>query len=336
MKGSKNMTAKETSPTTERQSRLKFFPVSFFAMVMGLSGLTLAWHKGQHALGLSFPVGHALAAFTLAVFIVLGIIYLMKFVRYPQAVIGELNHPVMMAFFPAISISLLLLSICMLPLHETFALVLWSVGVAAHLVLTLHVVRSWVHHDKFQLGHLNPAWFIPAVGNVIAPIAGVELGYVEISWFFFAVGISFWVILMAIVFNRMLFHDPLPAMLLPTLFILIAPPAVGFISYLKLNGGQLDAFAHILYYLALFFAMLMAIDVPRFARLPFFLSWWAYSFPMAAMTIATFVMAVKTGAPFFASLAIVLLVLLTLLIILLLVKTFQAARAGKICVERKH
>ncbi len=336
MKGSKNMTAKETSPTTERQSRLKFFPVSFFAMVMGLSGLTLAWHKGQHALGLSFPVGHALAAFTLAIFIVLGIIYLMKFVRYPQAVIGELNHPVMMAFFPAISISLLLLSICMLPLHETFALVLWSVGVAAHLVLTLHVVRSWVHHDKFQLGHLNPAWFIPAVGNVIAPIAGVELGYVEISWFFFSVGISFWVILMAIVFNRMLFHDPLPAMLLPTLFILIAPPAVGFISYLKLNGGQLDAFAHILYYLALFFAMLMAIDVPRFARLPFFLSWWAYSFPMAAMTIATFVMAVKTGAPFFASLAIVLLVLLTLLIILLLVKTFQAARAGKICVERKH
>jgi tellurite resistance protein len=57
---------------------------------------------------------------------------------------------------------------------------------------------------------------------------------------------------------------------------------------------------------------------------------------MAAMTIATFVMAAKTGAPFLASLAVVLLVLLTLLIVLVLVKTVQAVRARKICVERKH
>ena len=198
------------------------------------------------------------------------------------------------------------------------------------------MIRSWIHHDKFQVGQLNPAWFIPAVGNVIVPIAGGSLGYVEISWFFFAVGISFWIILMAIVFNRMLFHDPLPAMLMPTLFILIAPPAVGFSAYMKLNGGQLDTLAHVLYYLALFFTLLMAMDLPRFARLPFFLSWWAYSFPSAAMTIATFVMAEKTGAPFFQVLSLVMLALLSLLIVLLAVKTIQAIMARKICVERKH
>ncbi len=320
----------------EKPSRLKFFPVSFFAMIMGLSGLTLAWHKGEHVLGLSFPVAHALAAFTLGLFLVLAVIYAAKFARYRAAVIGELNHPVMMAFFPAISISLLLLAVCMLPMHRQLSLVLWSLGVAAHLVLTLHVIRSWIHHDKFQVGQLNPAWFIPAVGNVIVPIAGVAHGYVEISWFFFAVGISFWIILMAIVFNRMLFHDPLPAMLMPTLFILIAPPAVGFSAYMKLNGGQLDAFAHVLYYLALFFTLLMAMDLPRFARLPFFLSWWAYSFPSAAMTIATFIMAEKTGAPFFQVLSLVMLALLSLLIVLLAVKTIQAIMARKICVERKH
>ena len=321
---------------TPRPSRLMFFPVSFFAVVMGLSGLTLAWRKGEHALGLGLPVGHVLAGAALAVFVLLLAIYAIKLMRFPKAVIGELNHPIMMAFFPAISISLLLLSICMLELHRPLAAVLWSVGVILHLLLTLHVVRSWINRDHFQPGHLNPAWFIPAVGNVIVPITGVALGHVEVSWFFFAVGISFWVILLVIVFNRLLFHDAMPAMMLPTMFILIAPPAVGFISYLRLNGGHIDAFAHVLYYLALFFTLMLATEAPRFARLPFFLSWWAYSFPLAAITIATFIMAAKTGLAFFSGLAVVLLALISLLIAFLVVRTLMAVAAGKICVKPKH
>ncbi len=316
-------------------SRLQFFPVSFFAMIMGLSGLTLAWHKGEKALGIALPVGHAIGLFTLALFAILLFAYGLKFLRYPKAVMGELNHPVMMAFFPTISISFLLMAQCMLPLWRTFAFVLWVIGTVLHLVLSLHVVRSWIHHTKFQVGHLNPAWFIPAVGNVIVPLGAAAFGYMELGWFFFAVGISFWVILLVIVFNRMLFHEPLPAMLLPTLFILIAPPAVGFLSYFGLVK-ELDAFGRVLYYLALFFTLLMAIEAPRFARLPFFLSWWAYSFPSAAITAATFLMATLTGSAFLGRLAVVLLVLLSLLLLLLLVKTVQAALAGKICVPPRQ
>jgi len=186
------------------------------------------------------------------------------------------------------------------------------------------------------VGHINPAWFIPAVGNVVAPLAGVPLGHAELSWFFFAVGISFWVILLVIVFNRILFHDPLPPMLLPTLFILIAPPAVGFLSYIRLMGGELDAFARILYYLALFFTLLMVIELPRFLRLPFFLSWWAYSFPSAAVTTATFVMAEKVGGAFFHWLALIMLTALSVLIIWLLFNTVRAISAKKICQPPKH
>ncbi len=322
--------------TTEPASRLKFFPVSFFAVVMGLAGLTLAWHKGAHALGITFPLGHVLTGVTFAVFLILAAIYLVKLVKYPRAVLGELNHPVVMAFFPATSISLLLLSICMLSLHRGLALALWGMGVGGHLILTLHVIRSWVNHDHFEVGHLNPSWFIPAVGNVLVPVAGVQLGFMEVSWFFFSVGMSFWIILLVIVFNRILFHESLPAMLLPTMFILIAPPAVGFISYMKLTGGGVDAFAHLLYYLALFFTLFLLVEVPRFARLPFFLSWWAYSFPIAAMTISTFLMAHHSRQPFFTWLAYALLATLTGLIAVLIVRTARAIAQKAICVERKH
>ena len=77
--------------------------------------------------------------------------------------------------------------------------------------------------------------------------------------------------------------------LTPTLFILLAPPSVGFIAYLQLIGS-LDAFARILYYTALFLSLLLASNALRFLRIPFFISAWAYSFPLAALTIATLVM----------------------------------------------
>ena len=316
--------------------RLKFFPVSFFAMVMGLTGLAMALNKFGQAMGLDRAVAAPAFFFAIAVFIVLAGFYIAKFLRHREAVIAELNHPVMMAFFPAISISLLLIAICFAQGAPALGRVVWGVGTALHLILTLHVVRSWIHHDKFRIGHLNPAWFIPAVGNVIVPIAGAQLGYVEISWFFFAVGISFWVILLVLVFNRVLFHDPLPAMLLPTLFILIAPPAVGFVAYTWLNGAQVDAFARVLYYLALFFTLLMLIELPRFAKLPFFLSWWAYSFPAAAITVATYRMHELQGYTFYLHLGHALLAALVVLIAILLYKTARAVQANQICVERKH
>ncbi len=85
--------------------------------------------------------------------------------------------------------------------------------------------------------------------------------------------------------NRVIFHGGLPEKMLPTLFILIAPPAVAFIAYLGLTG-ELNAFAKILYFHALFTTVLILSFADRFVRLPFYLSWWAYTFPLAAITLA--------------------------------------------------
>ncbi len=310
--------------------RLEHFPISFFAMIMGLSGLTLAWRKGSEVMELSSMLGNVLAAFTLIVFVMLSMIYLMKIVKHPAAFRAELNHPVKLPFFPATSISLILLSVCFLPLAPNLAHALWLAGIVLHLGLLLYVLNCWVNHDHFQIGHINPSWFIPAVGNVIVPITGVSLGYIEISWFYFSIGMNFWIILLVIVFNRILFHDPLPGKLLPTMFILIAPPAVGFVAYVELVG-ELDTFARILYYVGLFFTLFLSTQIVRFARLPFALSWWAYSFPLAAMTIATFVMYEKTGIVGFHWFSMVMLVVLTLVLSMLLAKTVKAIHNKRIC-----
>ncbi len=163
------------------------------------------------------------------------------------------------------------------------------------------------------------------------PIAGVPLGYTELSWFFFSVGILFWLILLVIVFNRVFFHHPLDAHLMPTLFILIAPPAVGFISYLKLVG-TLDSFGRILYFAGLFLTILLFTQIRRFLGLKFFLSWWAYSFPLAAIGIASLVMSSATQQSLYLQIGSGLVLLLSGVVFILLIQTARAIGQQAICV----
>lgn len=313
-------------------SRLQNFPISWFSVVMGLSGFTIAWHRAEILLGLPVPVSSALLLLTIAMFVVLSLCYLTKMARYWPQVKAEFAHPVKLNFFPTISIGLILLSTALLPHQSTVSLVAWSLGASLHLLFTLYVLSAWIHHTHFEINHMNPAWFIPIVGNILVPIAGVHHASAEISWFFFSIGLVFWLVLLTIIFYRMFFHQPLPGKLLPTLFILIAPPAVGFVSWVQL-GGEVDSFARVLYYTAAFLTLMLLTQVRRFLRLSFFLSWWAYSFPMAAITIATLLMYDRLQLPFFRGLGLFLLCLLTLLILMLVYRTGKAVAHREICIE---
>jgi len=315
----------------QTSNRLEHMPISFFAMVMGLAGLTLAWEKASEIYHFSSLIFSTLLVQSILVFILLAGMYIYKGINFRAAILKEWANPVKMNFIPAISISLLLFAVAFMSISVPVSLALWATGTILHMVISMMVMNSWLHHEKFEIHHMNPAWFIPAVGNVIVPLAGIPLGSPELSWFFFSIGMMFWLILMVIVFNRIIFHTPLPEKLLPTLFILIAPPAVGFMAYVKLTGS-LDAFAQVLFNFALFLTILLLSQLPRFARLPFFMSWWAYSFPLAAMSIASMVMGQISGKPFYGYIGLGLLFALSALVVLLLIKTLKAAQKGKICV----
>jgi len=315
----------------ENQSRLSHFPVSFFSTVMGMAGFSIALAKAESIYNLDPRVSWAVLMLTLLLFVSLLAVYSVKLVKQYKSVLQELYHPIKISFFPTISISLILISIALLHNNSMLAEPLWLIGSSLHLVFTLYVMNAWISHDHFDIKHMNPAWFIPIVGNILVPIAGVPLGYTDVSWFFFSIGLVFWPILLTIIYYRVIFHPALPGKLIPTFFILIAPPAVGFLSYLQLNG-ELDNFARILYFSALFFTLLVFTQFRKFSKLQFFLSWWAYSFPMAAISIATMVMYQKTDNIIFSGMGIALLTLLTLFISMLIVKTATAIMDKQICI----
>jgi len=311
--------------------RLEHFPIALFSIIMGTVGLALAWLKAHAVLGLPVIIGEGVRGAASALFLILLIFYGLKTLRYPQAVKMEMRHPIRINFFPTVSISLLLLAIAYLESAPEAAFWLWVAGALLHLGLTLAIFGSWLHHTHYDIKHINPAWFIPVVGNIIVPVAGMRLGFSEVSWFFFSIGLVFWIVLMTIVLYRLFFHEPLPARLAPTLFILLAPPSVGFIAYIGLTSS-LDAFARILYYTALFLALLLASNALRFLRLPFFISAWAYSFPLAALTLATLIMSTRLPGPVFQLLGFGLLALLSLVVAMLALRTLVAIRRHEICV----
>lgn len=73
-------------------------------------------------------------------------------------------------------------------------------------------------------------------------------------------------------------------------------------------------FGRILYNFALLITLLLGINVFRFFRLQFFVSSWAFSFPLSAMVIASFVIHDQTKQPAYLWIAVALLSLLSILI----------------------
>jgi tellurite resistance protein len=165
----------------------------------------------------------------------------------------------------------------------------------------------------------------------VVPVAGVPLGYVDISWMFFSAGLVFWVVLLTLVMNRLMFHDPLPGRMVPTLMILVAPPAVGYLAWGQLTGAA-GPFGQILLSLGYVFALLVLAQARRFARIPFALSWWALSFPVAALSIASLAHAGAGGGDAYRLIGAGLLALLVVLILILLGRTALGIARHEICV----
>lgn len=317
-------------PTTRPPRALEHFPVSFFAVGMGTLGLTLALHAAERSFGLEQLMSHAALAMSVVFLTLIALGYIAKALRHPQAIKAEWNHPIRIAFFPAISISILLLAAVLAGPMPVLANILWLVGAAIQGGLALSVVGAWIGSRAFAPVHVSPAWFIPAVGNVIVPLAGVQLGHAELSWIFFSAGVMFWLVLLTLVINRLMFHDPLPGRLIPTLVILVAPPSVSFIAWVRLTG-EVGPFGHILISLGYVFAAIVVTQAPKFFRLPFALSWWALSFPVAALSSASFLYAEKTGSQGHVTAGIVLLMVLVVIVGGLIGRTLLGMVRGEIC-----
>jgi len=311
---------------------LEHFPIQLFAIVMGISGLSIVFAKAYHILGMPYWIYASFLTLDTLVFLVIFSAYMYKWLLYPNAVKKEFYHPIKSSFMAAISISFLLVSIAYYDFAPTVSILLWYIGAPLQLAFTLIVMRYWIRNE-LQVVHSNPAWFIPIVGNVLVPVVGVEAAPLYVSLFFFAIGLFFWIVLFTIMMYRIIFHHPIAKRLVPTFFIFIAPPAVAFVSYLRITNASIDMVSMSLYFVALFTLLLLLFMVKMYDTKEFFISWWAYTFPLAAITIATLMLHMVFGNVLTYIGSVLLIGMTTFVVAFVAYKTLVASKNREICRE---
>ena len=315
-----------------RPSTVAFLPVGLFGSVMGLTGLSVAWRLAQTRYEAPSWIADAIGAVALLAFVVLAIGYAAKAVTAPAAVVSEFRHPIAGNLFGTIFISLLLIPILIAPFAHRLAQIIWSIGAVAMVVFAWLIVSRWMT-DRQLVAHATPAWIVPVVGMLDLPLALPSLGLPAMHGVMvlgMAVGLFFAVPVFTLIFARLLFEEPLPAALQPSLLILIAPFSVGFSTYV-LTAGQIDLFAQSLYMLMLF---ILAVLVGRLRHAvvccPFRVSWWAVSFPLATSAIAAIRFGTVETGQVTDAIALLLLGFATLVILALLSRTLWGIAKGEL------
>ncbi|MCE4225331.1 C4-dicarboxylate ABC transporter [Methylobacterium sp. C25] len=315
-----------------RRRYLAYLPVSLFGSVMGLTGLSVAWHLASSRHGVSPLISDAIGWLAVLAFVALTGAYGVKAVTAPDAVAAEFKHPIASSLFGTAIISLLLLPIVLVRYSAPLADGLWIIGTVLMMLFAWHIVSRWMS-SRQQVAHATPAWIVPVVGLLDVPLAAPSLDLPMthgISLFAFSVGLFFAVPLFTLIFSRLLFEEPMPEALRPTLMILIAPFSVGFTSYVA-TTGQIDTFAEALVLLSLF---ILAVLLRQLRDLPFAcpfrLSWWAVSFPLAATAGAAIRYAGHAGHPVLDGIALATLALATVVIAGLAIRTLVGVARGEL------
>ncbi|MCE7999778.1 MAG: hypothetical protein HEP70_13040 [Rhodobiaceae bacterium] len=287
---------------------------AYFGVGMGLGGLASAWAQASSLHPVAGEISHLLFAITLATTGLVMLLYAAKFALHVPLVVEDFCDTNIANFFPGFTISLLLLASWLDRLGFAVSTPLWSFAAVLHVALAISVLRIWIIHN-FEITRANPSMFVPIAGLFVVPATLPAGGSSTIAMFCFAVALLFWLALLPVVLNRILFHGQLPQQFLPTLFVLIAPPALAALSTAVLSG-DFTPIADGFFFAGLFIALLLATMARRFFALSFQMSWWAFTFPSAALAGAALKRHVLMNDPDVSTgiLAVGLLLVATLII----------------------
>lgn len=298
---------------------------------MGISGLAAAWGQVSHQFGASPWVHQTLGTIAVLLFAMLCLAYAGKALRFPQAVRDEFMHPIAGNFFGTIAIATLLISSVIAPVSAPASLILWSLGAAMTIALCFAIVGRMLR-GKVDAGHAVPAWLIPGVATLDITVAGGTLPMAwarELNLFSMAVGTMVALVFFTMILSRLIHHqEKLAAEMVPSLMILVAPFAVGFLAYTSFFQ-RVDAFAGTLFYFGLFVFLALVVKVFR-RGVPFGAGWWALSFPIAALSNAALRYAAQVDLAAVTALALALLAFLSVLIAVLAVRTLQLLASGQL------
>ena len=261
-------------------------PAGFFGIVLGLAGLGNAWRAAHQVWHLPAIVGEILLAFASIVWAVLIALFALRWIFARAESLGEAHHPVQCCFIGLAGVSTMLIAIAAEPYSRLAAIILFGLGAAFTLGFALWRTGLLWRGNRDHTA-TTPVLYLPTVaGGFVTAGVSAALGYPDWGQLAFGVALFSWFAIESVLLHRLYTVETLPVALRPTLGIQLAPPVVGAVAYLAINGGVPDMFAHILVGYGLMMALLLLRLLPWIMEQPFSVSYWGFTFGATALAIA--------------------------------------------------
>ncbi|RCV23370.1 hypothetical protein SETIT_5G000800v2 [Setaria italica] len=292
-------------PSSSSISMLTRFHAGYFRISLALSGQALLWRtltgdgdgdssSSSTPMVRSLPSAAFLLLWSLALLalVALAALYAARcLLRFP-AVRAEFRHHVAMnyLFAPWISCLLLLQSAppFLRPAAAPYRLLWWAFSLPI-LALDVKVYGQWFTRGrKFLSMVANPASLITVIGNLVTARAAAKMGWHEAAVAIFAVGAAHYLVLFVTLYQRFPGSDSLPAVLRPVFFLFFAAPSMASLAWDAI-AASFDTCCKMLFFVSLFlFASLVSRPALfRRAMRRFSVAWWAYSFPVTVLALAS-------------------------------------------------
>ncbi len=343
---------------------LRYFHPGWFASVMGTGILAVATaHSAPFA---PFLGGVALGLWALntALCLILLVPWIARWVLYFDEAWADVSHPTRGPFYSTLPIGLLVLGVDFSAIARSYlgtsvaipiAQGLWVAGTLLAFFFGVLIPFRWFSSPSVAVEQTNGGWFMPPVANIVVPASAAPLiatwGSAAlcsfmclVSFAFFGIGFFLFLIVTVLLIARLIYH-PLPhPHLAPTLWIGLGPIGVGSLSLVRLSstasplfGAHADA-ARVFLGLAsvslwgfgvwwLVSAIVLTVSYLR-EPFPFAMSWWAFTFPLGAFTVATYLLADAYGSAPLRVFGFALWVLLVFFWVVVVVRTAAATYTG--------
>jgi tellurite resistance protein len=320
-----------TVPASQMSSTPRSIPLNFFGIPFGLLGLGDCWLVAATFGLVPVAIGRVLVAVAVAVWVVVGAAHL-RGMRAHRVTLGdELADPVAGPFASlAVITPMLAAADALYPLSHSAGAVVVDVLIVATVVLAGWFTGQWIYRP-LELAKVHPGYFLPSVaGGFVASASAGLVGQLGLAQVLFGLGMLSWIVLGSIVLGRLVLGPSLPAALMPTIAIEVAPAGVATFAAFVIDGHRVETVVRLLAGYGLLMVIAQPRLLPAYRRLSFTPSFWAFTFAWAAVVFAGMFWLGVTHPTGWRAESYVALALISVFIGAIAVRTVVALKRGQL------
>jgi tellurite resistance protein len=303
-------------------------PLNTFAIAFGTAGLADLWSTSVAALRWPTAVGIAFWVAAAIVWVWLIVAHTVRGARSTATFASQLRHPVQGPLAALVPVVGMLLGD---ELHVYAPLagdILLIASIVAAALFAAWILALWMR-GPITVDAIHGGYFLPTVATSFIGAAGAgDAGMKALALSLFFVGCFFWAVMFAVIVARLAVRPPLPAALVPTLAIFLAPPAAASAGWFAITGLVSSPIAVGLLGFTVLMLLLELALIPAFRKLAFSLGFWSFTFPLAAAARVGVDWASMLRFAGCTALIIALLAITTAVVLAVAIQSVRLAAAG--------